>query len=86
MTQYLFRPGALVITATCLSFAAIQMLDAQAVRDSAGIQIVENSSPRLPSNRAWRLSEASTLDIGASGGATEYEFQNTLGAESMFRC
>ncbi len=40
-------------------------LNAQTVRDSAGIQIVESSRPALSGARAWRLSPKPFLEIGS---------------------
>ncbi len=44
---------------------AVEPLHAQAARDSAGIQIVENSQPALSGARAWRLSPKPFLEIGS---------------------
>jgi hypothetical protein len=48
--------------ATC---AGSRTAAAQSVRDSAGIQIVENSRPALSGVRAWRLSPKPFLEIGS---------------------
>jgi hypothetical protein len=44
-----------------------------AVRDSAGIQIVQNSEFAWPEGQGWRLSEAPRLDIGVLEGDSAYQ-------------
>jgi len=46
---------------------------AQLARDSAGVRIVENTSPSWNDEDAWRLGDAAVIDIGASGGDPKYE-------------
>lgn len=46
---------------------------AAAVRDSAGIQIVENRGGRWGDDAGWRLSEEPTLQIGVAEGDTLYQ-------------
>lgn len=43
------------------------------VRDSAGVQIVENSEYAWPDGRGWRLSDEPRLDIGVLDGDTVYQ-------------
>ncbi|MGH7468327.1 MAG: hypothetical protein ACRENP_10110 [Longimicrobiales bacterium] len=43
-------------------------------RDSAGIQIVDNTAAVWQAGEAWQLSEQPTLNIGTDVGAPEYEF------------
>lgn len=50
------------------------------VRDSAGVHIVENSGPRWPDGRDWRLSVAPLLDIGAVDADPEYQLFQVAGA------
>jgi len=54
-----------------------------AVRDSAGVTIVENAAPQWPAGEGWRLSPKPTLDIGAMGGELEYQFFQIAGAVRM---
>jgi hypothetical protein len=44
-----------------------------AVRDSAGVQIVENTDYAWPEGQGWRLSEQPLLDIGALEGDPAYQ-------------
>jgi hypothetical protein len=44
-----------------------------AVRDSAGLRIVESVTPTWPAGRGWRVEPQALLDIGLAGGAPEYE-------------
>jgi hypothetical protein len=50
-----------------------------AVRDSAGITIVENRMPDGPSPAGFRLSESPGLRIGQLDGAPEYQFHRIQG-------
>ncbi|NIN72090.1 MAG: hypothetical protein GTO46_09270 [Gemmatimonadetes bacterium] len=50
------------------------------VRDSAGIEIVENSGPQWPDGGGWRLAESPTLDIGVVDGDDAYQFFQVAGA------
>ncbi|UCC49806.1 MAG: hypothetical protein JSV41_06515 [Gemmatimonadota bacterium] len=51
-----------------------------AVRDSAGIRIVENQEPLWTENRRWRLSDQPLLDIGVLEGAADYQLFQVAGA------
>jgi hypothetical protein len=53
------------------------------VRDSAGIHIVENSTPRWPEGSGWRLSEEPTLDIGVLEGDPAYQLYRVADAVKM---
>jgi hypothetical protein len=50
------------------------------VRDSAGVEIVENSGPQWPDGGGWRLAESPALDIGVVEGDEEYQFFQVTGA------
>jgi hypothetical protein len=50
------------------------------VRDSAGVQIVENLRPAWPSESGWTLSEDPSLQIGVTDGPVEYQFTDIQGA------
>ncbi len=50
------------------------------VRDSAGVQIVENLGPAWPSGSGWRLSDEPALQIGVTDGPVEYQFTDIQGA------
>jgi hypothetical protein len=58
------RPLALALVAL-LTGCQRDSSDPPAVRDSAGIRIVENRRPTWSSDEAWRLDTAPTLDIGS---------------------
>jgi hypothetical protein len=44
-----------------------------ALRDSAGVQIVENTGYRWPDGRGWRLSDEPSVDIGVLDGDPDYQ-------------
>jgi hypothetical protein len=50
------------------------------VRDSAGVEIVENSGPQWPDGGGWRLAESPALDIGVAEGDDAYQFFQVAGA------
>jgi len=50
------------------------------VRDSAGIRIVENTSPQWGAEAAWRFADAPNLDIGVFEGDPEYQLFRVNGA------
>ena len=54
---------------------------AQATRDSAGIQIVDNARPLLATGRAWRVDTPPILTIGgqSADGDTMYELELVMG-------
>jgi hypothetical protein len=60
-------------------------LTAQAVRDSAGIQVVSSERPMLPAARAWRIDERPVLRIGGDDAPpdTVYEFALIMGVSRM---
>jgi len=47
-----------------------------AVRDSAGIQIVESAGPAWDDSTAWRISEAPSVQIGVEAGSEAYQLAN----------
>jgi hypothetical protein len=49
------------------------------VRDSAGVQIVENGAPAWKQGRGWRLSAEPALDIGMLDGPPQYQFGDIAG-------
>jgi hypothetical protein len=51
-----------------------------AVRDSAGIHIVENTAPQWKEGAGWTLSAEPTLDIGVVDGAKEYQLSQVRDA------
>jgi hypothetical protein len=51
-----------------------------AVRDSAGVQIVESQSGAWEEGEGWRLSAEPTLRIGALDGPADYQFDRVIGA------
>ncbi|UCC73471.1 MAG: hypothetical protein JSV86_02605 [Gemmatimonadota bacterium] len=50
------------------------------VRDSAGVQIVENTGYQWPGGHGWRLSDAPLLDIGVLEGDPDYQLYRVTGA------
>jgi hypothetical protein len=48
-------------------------------RDSAGIQIVENTAPLWSEANAWRLSPSPILDLGGAGADSAHEFYRVAG-------
>lgn len=53
------------------------------VRDSAGVTIVENTSPQWAEGAGWRLSQEPTLDLGVMDGELDYQFFEIAGAVRM---
>lgn len=53
------------------------------VRDSAGITIVENTSPLWAEGEAWRLSAEPSVDIGVLEGDPEYQLFEVSGAARL---
>jgi hypothetical protein len=51
-----------------------------AVRDSVGIQIVENTDYRWEDGKGWHLSESPILDIGALDGDSSYQLYDVAAA------
>ena len=51
-----------------------------AVRDSAGVQIVENTDFAWPGGQGWQLSETPLLDIGVLEGDSMYQLYQVAGA------
>lgn len=56
---------------------------APVVRDSAGIQLVENSGSAWAEGAGWRLSEDPVLEIGRAAGAAEYLLDRIAGARRL---
>ena len=50
------------------------------VRDSAGIQIVENTAPQWKEGQGWTLSAEPAMDIGLVDGAPQYQFSSVIAA------
>lgn len=53
------------------------------VRDSAGVQIVENTGYGWPDGRGWRLSDEPSLDIGVTEGDSNYQLFQVVGAQRL---
>lgn len=51
-----------------------------AVRDSAGVEVVENRAPTGPADAAWAVDEVAFLEIGLEDGPPEYQFSRVEGA------
>jgi hypothetical protein len=55
-----------------------------AIRDSAGIQIVENREPLWTDSTQWRVAERPSLQIGESAdGRAEQQFANIMGVHRL---
>ncbi|MEJ2678270.1 MAG: hypothetical protein P8174_04235, partial [Gemmatimonadota bacterium] len=54
-----------------------------AVRDSAGIRVVENGAADAPGLAEWRIAAAPTVDVGVLEGAPEYQLFRVSGAERL---
>jgi len=85
-TPYLGKP--LVAVSILLLFLLIQAAcdrpssraAGPEVRDSAGIQIIENAGYLWPEGSGWRLSETPTVDIGESDDDPNYQLYSVVGA------
>lgn len=53
------------------------------VRDSAGVQIVENENFLWPDGSGWKLSEQPELDIGLLEGDPNYQFFQIAGTQKL---
>lgn len=63
----------LLLTAACAGgdHRTPAVAAAATVRDSAGVQIVENHGPTWPAGAEWRVAQQPLADLGAEGGAVE---------------
>lgn len=81
------KPIPIFIILALLSLAACGSGDAgggaATVRDSAGIQIVENRGGRWKGDAGWRLSEEPTLQIGVAEGDPLYQMDRVRTALRM---
>ena len=62
MRRCLSRRSPLLVVATLV--APFDAAESQAVRDSAGVEIIDNRSPGLSAARAWRIDPAPIVRIG----------------------
>jgi len=69
--------SALLITLSACSRAGTD--NATAVRDSAGVTIVEGPSPAWNEDDEWQVSDEPLLDIGEAEGSPEYQFSSIEG-------
>jgi hypothetical protein len=53
------------------------------VRDSAGVEIVENSDYSWPNGQNWRLSDQPLLDIGVLEGDSSYQLYQVIGSRRL---
>ncbi len=67
------------LVAACVGDAA-QRADPAVIRDSAGVRIVENTTPRWGEGDAWSLSVEPVVDIGMTEGDANYELFRVRGA------
>ena len=70
----------LVIGAAC---AREDTGSATAVRDSAGVQIIESRGPAWDTSAQWRIVEEPMLSIGSSDGSADYQFARIVGATRL---
>jgi hypothetical protein len=56
---------------------------AGAVRDSAGIQIIENTGPAWPAGGEWTVADTPSVSIGGAAAGPQYEFARVVGAVRM---
>lgn len=54
-----------------------------AVRDSAGVQIVESTAPAWRAGGSWRVAAEPSLQIGVVDGPEEYQFSRIVGVERL---
>lgn len=54
-----------------------------AVRDSAGVQIVESPAPAWRPGEGWRVAAEPSLQIGVVDGPEEYQFSSIVGVERL---
>lgn len=77
-------PSPFVIFALAWSLAACESApdrtSTAAVRDSSGVQIVENTGPLWPEGEGWRLADSASLDIGTFEGEPEYQLYRAFSA------
>ena len=66
--RYCFSLPRVVVVAVLSPLATVS---SQVVRDSGGIQIVENRSPGLTAARAWRIDPTPILAIGGQQADTD---------------
>lgn len=78
-----------ILTALFLIFGAACGGDQQpqapsaAVRDSAGIEIVESTEPLWSGSDGWRVESAPVLDLSASGSGPNHEFFRVRGMRRL---
>lgn len=79
---YGFRSASLnlALSLLCIGCQPHDESSSVAVRDSAGVRIVENSGNNWPDGRGWRLASQPVLDIGASEGDPDYQLFRVVGA------
>ncbi|MGD2218245.1 MAG: hypothetical protein PVJ64_15915 [Gemmatimonadales bacterium] len=71
---------AVTLTAAVTGCAEPDGGDRFAVRDSAGIEVVESRAPSTGVTAAWSVDEEPLLEIGVEDGPPEYQFSQVEGA------
>jgi hypothetical protein len=71
--------AAMGLLLACACTAPVQDA-AYAVRDSAGIELVESVRPEWSGDEAWRVADPPTLRIGEEDGDAAYQFSDIAGA------
>lgn len=64
----------------CAGDSNLTRADAEVVRDSAGIVIVDNRAAAWTAASAWRITRTPELEIGQSDGPAEFQFHSIAGA------
>jgi hypothetical protein len=81
MRGYHGHPSLFALSAALLAACGSAERSPQPVfRDSAGVQIVENTGYDWPDGRGWRLSDQPLLDIGVVDGDPYYQLFRVAGA------
>lgn len=73
-------PSAVLLFASLAGCTEPEHASGPMVRDSAGIVIVENTSPAWGEGEGWFLSDEPSLTIGETEGTEEYELYNVISA------
>lgn len=73
----------LIFGAACGGDGQQPQAPSTAVRDSAGIEIVESTLPRWSDSDAWRIESAPVLDLSASGSGPNHEFFRVRGMRRL---
>jgi len=73
------REFVLILLGACAGESGNKAPAGPAVRDSAGIQIVENSAPRWAEGKGWTVVDSPLVDIGGVAGDPAYDLAQVSG-------